>query len=422
MRRDLLRFFSSLSLLPRRSRRARWPVWAGTLALGAMAGAGSVALFGPGGRRRRHLIQDRVQRSLHDASHGADMAVHDLRHRARGIAAEARHAVRADAAPNHVVLERARATLGHVCSHPHGVHIAIDDGVLEVTGPMLADEHARVLRALRRVHGVRDVRDRLEVTTAPGRVPALQGSGHRQGGTSSRWAPSTRLLAMTAGVALMVWGALTRASRKRSGAAAAVAGGLLVARAAANRDARAFLGVGVRASDLPRRGVQVQKTLHVRAPIEEVYARFAQLESFPRFMAHVKEVQRVPDSTGAQRFRWRVEGPLGIPAEWEAVVTEVEANRLIAWRSIDGSMVDNVGSMRFERNDDGSTRMTLHLAYEPPVGAVGHAIARLFGRDPKRLLDDDLLRFQSLIETGHATGRAGQVGLNEVEGRGRAVH
>jgi len=33
--------------------------------------------------------------------------------------------------------------------------------------------------------------------------------------------------------------------------------------------------------------------------------------------------------------------------------------------------------------------------------AVGHAIASLFGADPKSEMDDDLMRMKSFIETGH---------------------
>jgi uncharacterized membrane protein len=34
------------------------------------------------------------------------------------------------------------------------------------------------------------------------------------------------------------------------------------------------------------------------------------------------------------------------------------------------------------------------------AGAVGHAIAKLFGADPKHKLDRDLKRLKSYIETG----------------------
>jgi uncharacterized membrane protein len=40
------------------------------------------------------------------------------------------------------------------------------------------------------------------------------------------------------------------------------------------------------------------------------------------------------------------------------------------------------------------------MSYNPPAGVLGHAIAELFGVDPKHEMDDDLMRMKSFIETG----------------------
>jgi uncharacterized membrane protein len=73
--------------------------------------------------------------------------------------------------------------------------------------------------------------------------------------------------------------------------------------------------------------------------------------------------------------------------------------------------------VRFEALDDNTTRLQVRIAYHPPAGALGHAIARLFGRDPKHQLDDDLLRFKSLLENGKARGRGRQVSRQEIAPR-----
>lgn len=52
------------------------------------------------------------------------------------------------------------------------------------------------------------------------------------------------------------------------------------------------------------------------------------------------------------------------------------------------------------------------MSYNPPAGVLGHAVAELFGVDPKHEMDDDLLRMKSLIETGvhpHDAARHSQV-------------
>ncbi|MGQ0547505.1 MAG: hypothetical protein ACT4P3_19600 [Betaproteobacteria bacterium] len=38
--------------------------------------------------------------------------------------------------------------------------------------------------------------------------------------------------------------------------------------------------------------------------------------------------------------------------------------------------------------------------YVPPAGALGHAVAALFGADPKSEMDADLMRMKTMLETG----------------------
>src|SRR5690606_12024183 len=62
--------------------------------------------------------------------------------------------------------------------------------------------------------------------------------------------------------------------------------------------------------------------------------------------------------------------------------------------------VHHAGKVHFQDNADGSTTVDIKMVYNPVAGAVGHAIARLFGTDPKHQMDDDLLRVKSFLETG----------------------
>jgi uncharacterized membrane protein len=87
---------------------------------------------------------------------------------------------------------------------------------------------------------------------------------------------------------------------------------------------------------------------------------------------------------------------------WDAVITQYEPNRLIAWRSEPNSNVQNAGTLRFDPTDRGNTRVSIHLCYVPPGGVFGHWAARLFGADAKSDMDDDLVRLKGLIEDGRA--------------------
>ena len=84
---------------------------------------------------------------------------------------------------------------------------------------------------------------------------------------------------------------------------------------------------------------------------------------------------------------------------WNSTITLNIPNKVISWRSEPGSIVQNAGIVRFDA-EDGATRVHVRMSYTPPGGAIGHAVALLFGADPKHAMDDDLGRFKSLIEIG----------------------
>ncbi|HZU83596.1 MAG TPA: SRPBCC family protein, partial [Polyangiaceae bacterium] len=132
------------------------------------------------------------------------------------------------------------------------------------------------------------------------------------------------------------------------------------------------------------------------APVEELFGFLTRFENLPRFMSHLREVR----SLGERRWRWVAEGPLGAPVEWDAIVTDLIDGRLIGWRSAPGSVVQNGGRVRFIPSEDGGTRLEIELFYRPPGGLLGRIVAALAGADPKRALDEDLVRLKSLFEQG----------------------
>jgi uncharacterized membrane protein len=61
-------------------------------------------------------------------------------------------------------------------------------------------------------------------------------------------------------------------------------------------------------------------------------------------------------------------------------------------------MVAHAGIVRFVSSGPASTRIDIHMSYNPVAGALGHAVAWLFGADPKHEMDQDLMRMKTLIE------------------------
>jgi uncharacterized membrane protein len=166
---------------------------------------------------------------------------------------------------------------------------------------------------------------------------------------------------------------------------------------------RGELGGSVLPAADRRRAVDIQKTLHIDAPLEQVYAFWSNYENFPLFMSHVREVEDL----GAGRSRWRVSGPGGVPIEWNAVLTQQGPNDVIAWRSEPGSMLENAGIIRFASTERG-TRVDLRFCYHPPAGGAGQAVAELLGSDPRNKLNEDLGRMKALLEATHRSETHGE--------------
>lgn len=368
---------------------------AGLLVLGGLGlGAGLMYMLDPNrGRRRRALARDRLIHAAHVITHAAGTTSRDLSHRANGLWAEGSRMLRRDHASDEVLTARVRAALGRAVSHPHAINVNVDDGHVTVSGAVLADEVDDLLSRVSRVRGVRSVKNRLTIHQDATGVSDLQGGRERQargsGFNQANWTPTARLFAGLAGGMMMTW---CLARRDAVGVALGTLGFGLFIRGLTNQEMKSILGVGESC-----RAIEVQKTINLNAPVEQVFAFWTDYQNFPRFMSNVREVRR----TGPGRSHWTVTGPAGVPVEWEAEVVEIEPNRYLAWRSVPGSVIDCSGTIDFESRPEGGTRVHIRLQYVPIGGLFGHALARLFGADPKSEMDADLVRMKTLIETGH---------------------
>jgi uncharacterized membrane protein len=151
--------------------------------------------------------------------------------------------------------------------------------------------------------------------------------------------------------------------------------------------------------------IRVAHAVTVNRSPEELYRFWRDFQNLPRFMKHLKSVRAIAD----RRSHWVAEAPAGTTVEWDADVTDDRPNELIAWRSLEGSDVDSVGSVRFERAPGGrGTIVRVEMRYSPPAGAVGATVARLLGKDPGRQIKDDLRRFKQILEAGEVITTEGQ--------------
>ena len=139
---------------------------------GATIGAGLMFLLDPDrGPRRRALARDQILSAGRHAGGDLGAKTRHLRDRARGLVAAARSRLQPSLEDDDVIAERVRSELGRVVSRPGAVVVAVEDGVVTLSGQVPALEREELIAVTRWVRGVRDLEDKLdtrESASAPG--------------------------------------------------------------------------------------------------------------------------------------------------------------------------------------------------------------------------------------------------------------
>lgn len=144
-------------------------------------------------------------------------------------------------------------------------------------------------------------------------------------------------------------------------------------------------------------GVNARASRIVNLDPDEVYTFFRDFRNLPRFMEHLQSVEELPDG----RSHWVAKGPAGMNVEWDAEIVADDPGRVITWRSLENSDVDNAGAVVFEAAPGGrGTILRVNIQYNPPGGVVGATVAWLFGEEPNQQLEDDLRRLKQVLEVG----------------------
>lgn len=148
----------------------------------------------------------------------------------------------------------------------------------------------------------------------------------------------------------------------------------------------------------------VGRAVTINRPRHELYAFWRKFGNLARVLENIESVTELDE----RRSHWVVRAPAGTTVEWDSVIVEDIPDELISWQSEPGADITNSGRIDF-RDAHGArgTLVTATIAYDPPAGAVGKAIAKLFQREPKIQARRDLRRFKQFMETGEiATSRS----------------
>jgi uncharacterized membrane protein len=262
--------------------------------------------------------------------------------------------------------------------------VSLGAGLLLLLDP--AGPRRRLGQARDRVRSLAGLGERLVERLPPeGPAPGDEGARARPDVWDREWTPAARLLAGAAGGGLALYGATRRG---RIGAALGSLGLGLIVRGLTDAPLRRLAGRGV------EEGVdEVRRAIHVGAPPAAVFAAWLDRDNFPRIFTRVREVRDI----GEGRSRWVVDGPGGTPAEWDVALTRFETERELAWRTLGDPEKAQHLTVTFAPDAEGGTRVELRLLCSPPAGA-GAEVATLFGVEPERQVDDDLVRMKAYVE------------------------
>lgn len=381
----------------------------GAIRSAVAAGAGAIVMFifdPDKGRRRRALVRDQCVRIGHTLIGVAAKGQRDASNRVQGLGASARRIVLREQVTDDLLVARVRSKLGLLVSHPGAPDVEAKGGQVTLRGPVLASERDRLFSSIASVRGVAGVVDELELHETSDDVPGLQGGIEPPHVgiplVAGAWPPAARVVGVVAGSSLAAFGALRGGT---AGRALGVVGAGLVLRSVSNVGVERLTGFGA-----GRHVIDVQRTVNIQSPLEAVFALWSHYAKFPAFMDAVRQVEDL----GEGRSMWCVDGPLGIPVRWTAQVTDLTANERIAWETEDGSRVGHSGSVRFDRNPDGSTRVDVKMSCHPPAGILGDRLARLFNRDADSLIAAQLERFKTLLEYGRIVKHGQELTLAEI--------
>jgi uncharacterized membrane protein len=138
----------------------------------------------------------------------------------------------------------------------------------------------------------------------------------------------------------------------------------------------------------------------VSRPRPELYAFWRDFRNAPKFMSRVESVTEVD----ALSWVWKVRDESGKTVQWELLVTDDDADRMIAWATSGNTPVNYMG--RIEFNDapgSGNTEIVATLWHEAHPGIVESLIGVVSGShenaDPLVQSSGDLLRFKEFMES-----------------------
>jgi uncharacterized membrane protein len=125
------------------------------------------------------------------------------------------------------------------------------------------------------------------------------------------------------------------------------------------------------------KSTHILESITIRRSPEDVYRFWRDFRNLPRFMEYLDSVEIID----GRRSHWRAHSG----AEWDVEIVDEKPDAFISWRSLPGSDVENVGTVRF-------------TAARRGLGTDLEVELTLSGKEPGRQVASDLRRLKRVLE------------------------
>lgn len=151
--------------------------------------------------------------------------------------------------------------------------------------------------------------------------------------------------------------------------------------------------------------ININTSLTVNKPRNEVYEFWRDLENLPKFMKHLKSVETINDTVSA--WEAKIPGNVGT-ISWKSEITDDVENEHIGWQSLSESTIENTGNVRFRDAGKFGTEVNVIISYRAPGGAAGEGIAKMLNPVFKSMVKEDVKNFRRYLEAGEVPTAKGQ--------------
>ncbi|EYD78269.1 hypothetical protein Rumeso_00098 [Rubellimicrobium mesophilum DSM 19309] len=149
------------------------------------------------------------------------------------------------------------------------------------------------------------------------------------------------------------------------------------------------------------------RSVTIDRPRQAIFEFWRDFRNLSKFMENIEDVREVSPGVTA----WTIRAPLGMTMQVTSRIVNEKPGEQIAWRSTEDSQIETEGKVSFRDAPGGrGTIVEAHVAYRPPMGALGQMVAKVFSAEPSIQSRRDLKRLKMLLETGEIATNKNQRG------------